>query len=83
MSTVFILAYLLDSCVLVIALDIPQAIGCSGAGGSIAFADPANGLSIAILKADYTETRLGMEVAERLIRRIREHAPRVPEQCPS
>jgi hypothetical protein len=35
---------------------------CSGAGGSIAFADPVNGLSIAILKADYTETRLGMEV---------------------
>lgn len=53
-----------------------QAVGCSGAGGSVAFADPVNGLGIAVLKADYTETRLGMAVAERLIRVIRNHAPR-------
>ena len=48
-------------------------IGCSGAGGNIAFADPVSGLSLVVLKSDYTETRLGMTVAERIAAVLREH----------
>ena len=50
-----------------------RTIGCSGAGGNIAFADPASGLSLSVLKSDYVETRLGMEVAERLCAVVRAH----------
>eukprot|EP00802_Teleaulax_amphioxeia_P016829 Tamp_16959.p1 GENE.Tamp_16959~~Tamp_16959.p1 ORF type:complete len:435 (+),score=54.17 Tamp_16959:3-1307(+) len=51
-------------------------IGCAGAGGSVAFADPVSGLSVAILKADYLESRLGLTVAERILHCIRQHLPR-------
>jgi CubicO group peptidase (beta-lactamase class C family) len=51
----------------------PHTIGCSGAGGNIAFADPVSGLSLVVLKSDYTETRLGMTVAERIAAVLREH----------
>ena len=39
----------------------------------MAFADPTIGLSLAVLKSDYLETRHGMQVAERLARVIRDH----------
>ena len=50
-----------------------QTIGCAGAGGSVAFADPSRGLGVAILKADSTESRLGTVVAERLAQAIRDN----------
>ena len=57
-------------------------IGCSGAGGSLAFADPVSGLSLAVLKSDYVETRLGMDVAERIARVVRQHIPSLsPPPC--
>ena len=49
-------------------------IGCAGAGGSVAFADPISGVSVAILKSDYLESRFGLAVAERILNCIREHA---------
>ena len=49
-------------------------IGCSGAGGNVAFADPISGLSFAVLLSDYKETRDGgLDVAIRLANVLREN----------